>query len=810
MPHSKLKVSQLLWLTLPLLVLFSFTEDDFNQFIITKLNAYRATYPQEKAYLQIDKPYYAQGDTLWFKAYLVESAFHMPDSASTLLYVDLIHQKTGKQYLLQRVRLSKGLGHGDIVLGNSIPAGAYTLRGYTNWMENSSSNFFFRKNIYVFDHQEQQLPVQNLEAFDLQFFPESGHLVDGLTSRITYKAVGTDGLGIGISGYVLNKNGDTLSAFKTDYLGMGRMPFVPDLNERYTIIAKTATGRFQEVAFPKIEPFGLVMIVDNVTFADKMRVLIYNKSREKLNKNVYIVGHSRGVLAFSTKAQLSERGLVMNLPSSELPDGITHITVFDESYKPVCERLVFVDNNKNLQVKINTDKPNYPTRAETTVDITIKDHKGAPMQVPLSASVVDLGQVAVSDYEEHIKSYLLLSSDLKGNIETPAYYFDTTHADRKIFLDFVMASNGWSRFHWADVLKDSLALPEKLVENGITLSGMVTKGNRNIKESMPISIIFNKDSLSGFTTTETDVTGRFTVYGLDFTDSLSVRLQGMNKKGNQNLNFSIDPPYMPEAILVKTPFYPITVGSEQLKAFLNQADAYQNIERQIRANRERLLDAVTIKGRKTVENDSRRLYSNADASVKVTPQMAASARSVLDLLMGRVAGVQVQGSGFNASVYIRGNQGEPQFVLDGSPVDKDLVMSLSVSDIDVVEVLKGASAAIYGGRGGNGVISILTKRGNENYDYSKDPVLGVLVTKIKGYDVPRDFYAPRYNIDTPFANRPDFRSTLFWTPNLFTDSNGTVQFKYFNSDAHTKVLIRVDALSREGTPGASRYIYQVN
>ena len=195
--------------------------------------------------------------------------------------------------------------------------------------------------------------------------------------------------------------------------------------------------------------------------------------------------------------------------------------------------------------------------------------------------------------------------------------------------------------------------------------------------------------------------------------------------------------------------------------------------------------------------------------MKVTQQMASGYMSVLDMLQGRVAGVSVMGSGMNAVVSIRGNRGEPLFVLDGMPVDKALITSLNVYDVESIDVLKGASAAIYGSRGGNGVIAVLTKRGNENYDYSQDIVPGVLVTKIAGFHTPRDFYAPQYSPTSPPAPNPDFRSTIFWAPMLKTGSDGKARVSYYHSDATGPADIRVEALSPTGLPGFGKSTYPV-
>ncbi len=173
------------------------------------------------------------------------------------------------------------------------------------------------------------------------------------------------------------------------------------------------------------------------------------------------------------------------------------------------------------------------------------------------------------------------------------------------------------------------------------------------------------------------------------------------------------------------------------------------------------------------------------------------------MIQGRVPGVQVSGSGLNRTVQIRGAANfsgviEPLFVLDGMTVSKDAIMTIPPNDVEAVDILKGAAAAIYGSQGGGGVITILTKRGGSNYDWSKDAPEGTLVTKIMGYNPVREFYAPKY--DKPEADhvRPDFRPTLFWSPMVKTDKEGKAKVTFFNSDAQTEINIRVEGITDYG------------
>ena len=793
-----------------LLFLFAFQsiDEDFAQRITNQLLKYRSTFPQEKAYLHLDKPYYTVGDTVWFKGYLVEGALHLADSASQVLYVDLIEQRTGKNVSLQRVRLDGGVGHGDIILPETLPYGAYTIRAYTNWMRNFSENFFFQKNIYLFDQEQHISPVSS-EALDVQFFPEGGQLLTGISARIALKAINGYGLGEEVTGFVLDQAKDTVTSFKTEHLGLGRFQFLPEKGKQYTVYARKKDGPLQNFIFPSIAENSYALMVDNLSNNAKMRILVYHNIAGGPERVVNIVGHSRGIVAFAAKGKVSAKGLMLSIPKTELPDGITHLTLFDDQNKPVCERLVFIDHGSALRVKVTPTKTSYKPREKTEIEIMVTDTAGKPVETNVSVSVTDAGQIAQQPFDLNLVSHLLLTSDLKGFVEQPAYYFDAEQSERKIHLDYLMMTQGWTRFRWDDVLKDSLSGPQRYVEQGFTLSGLAKRNNKPVTEKLVLSIFLENDSLKTILTPETDNAGSFALYNLVFSDSLKVRLQGMNKKGNQNLSFVLDLFDPPKVTLVKTPFYPVTVDALQLKDYVKRAEEYQEIVRKVRASREKLLNEVTIKAKKVVEHDSRKLYSHADATVKVTPQMAAGAYSILDLIAGRVAGVQVVGSGMNASVYIRGNRGEPLFVLDGMTGDKNMITAVNVNDVETIDVLKGASAAMYGSRGGNGVIVVLTKRGNVNYDYTDEVVPGVLNSKIAGFDVPREFYSPKYELNRPDGALPDYRSTVFWAPMLRTGKDGRARLQYYNSDAINKVDIRAEVLSPLGLPGSAKAVYSV-
>ena len=318
-----------------------------------------------------------------------------------------------------------------------------------------------------------------------------------------------------------------------------------------------------------------------------------------------------------------------------------------------------------------------------------------------------------------------------------------------------------------------------------------------------------KDSTRSILAGESAETGEFLVYDLDIRDTTNLLVQAITERGNRSLNLSLNPFQPATVTLTKIPYNPIEFDANDLAEYLKRTEEYLRIERQIRASREQQLKEVVIKAKKPnpeKEDTRRMMYGTPSNTVKFDEMNTAGAMSIFDVIQGRVPGVQVSGSGLNRTVQIRGAANfsgvvEPLFVLDGMTVSKDAIINIPPSDVEAVDILKGAAASIYGSQGSGGVIAILTKRGGSTYDWSKESPEGTLVTKIMGYNPVREFYAPKY--DKPEADhvRPDFRPTLFWAPMVQTDKAGKVKVTFFNSDAKTEVNIRVEGMTALGALG---------
>jgi TonB-dependent SusC/RagA subfamily outer membrane receptor len=817
---------------------FTFTQEGENltEKIIAKLERYRVNTPQEKVYLHFDKPYYMAGETMWFKGYLFDGTSHKIDSVSRVMYVDLIDETNGTT-IASRILNCDGSTFGDFLLPDSLDEGVYQIRAYTNYMRNYSEEFFFHQDFKIYQGSiKNRLTDSNAkkmtEIADVQFFPEGGNSVVGLDSRIGFKALNILGKGVYIQGFVLDNAKDTVVAFQSEHLGMGVFNYTPEPQKTYTAYVKENDGKYRPFALPYAHEQGFTMAVDNISNKEKVKVFISNNSPKPADKSseIIVVAHQRGQLCFMAKGNETQKSFALSIPKNKIPDdGIVQITLINAKGEPLCERLVFNNLNRQITLKITPDKTNYKIREKVTINLEATDVEGKPVEGNFSVAVTDASQVIADPHQENLLTYLLLSSDvsnlsgtdyysaLRGNIEQPAYYFDKENANANRHLDILMMTQGWRRFVWRDLMSDKEPKITNLLETGLEVSGTALKPNGKIADKVTLTLVIKNDKkVPQFMMETTDSLGRYSFYGLDFFDSTQVFVQGMKQNGGKNLDVTINPlKPAPKVRIVKTPYNPMEFNTQDLAEFLKKSNDAIELEKKLKLNKDQMLQEVVVKAKKIEEPDPRKIYGRASNTIKVDNNLCASATSVLQMIQGRVAGVQVSPDGKGGySVLIRGvssftGSTEPLYLIDGMPVDADALISISPCDVDNIDVLKGAEAAIFGSRASNGVISVLTKRGGNNYDYSKDPVSGVTIQKRMGYNVAREFYAPKYDVNIPDHVRPDFRSTLHWQPNVRTDAGGKASVTYWNTDAKATMRVIAEGVSTQGFVGVGKGEYGV-
>lgn len=288
-----------------------------------------------------------------------------------------------------------------------------------------------------------------LNKISLKFYPEGGDLVLGIPNKVAFKALNEFGKPADIEGEIVDDEGNVVTAFNSYHQGMGAfvLPCVDGVN--YTARIIKPKGIEQSFALPEMLDHGYVLNVIEQN-SSALQLAIHASVKEDLS----LVAQVRGRLYYSTAIEATNGIVNVNIPVSMLPFGVCQLTLFDSKGIARCERLVFVNQNKQLQVSIVTDKEKYLPREKVTAQLSVTDENGMPVSTHLSLSVTNDELLSFADDKQgNILSQLFLEQDVKGKIEEPAFYF-TKAPKAQQGLDYVMMTSGWRRFTWEPIVQN--------------------------------------------------------------------------------------------------------------------------------------------------------------------------------------------------------------------------------------------------------------------------------------------------------------------------------------------------------------------
>jgi len=799
------------------------------QVIAQKLSAYYSLTQPEKVYLSLDRPAYGTGETVWFSAFVVDALRHQRDTISKVLHVELL---SPERRVVERrtLRLIGGRAAGDISLTDSLPAGTYLLRAYTSWMLNAGPNFVYQRRLQVWPASPDQTdqagasltaagtkanPAPRFPAAgkpDVQFFPEGGTFVAGLPAVVGVKAQATTGLGVPVSGQVLDGQGKVVvPTFSAQHAGMGRFTFTPAAGQTYRARVKLPDGSSADYPLPAPQASGYSLHVQDAGTDFAIEARYRGAAGTPAPGPVALVSEVRGFLVGLAPRPIPADGAPVSwkVAKNRYPNGIAHFTLFDAANVAQAERLAFVQNGPaGLTVSITPDRAAYAPHQQVRLKVQVADADGKPVATNLALSVTDAGAAALDPTNGTIVSNLLLTSDLAGYVENPSYYFQNQSAATAAALDNLLLTQGWRRFVWKEVLGTTPPALPFATEQGITLSGTVTgMGSRPLPNS-PLTFIQTKPTRN-FTSGTTGSDGRFRFTGFPSNDTSVVTLQARRTTGGTNV--TIRPDLGPSTTGAPLPALPSLTATPGVADYVRRSRQQQVQERQNSpdggASRTIQLSNVAVTAKKLIvpANDTRRLYPGVVANTVVDIANMPAAKSgipLFSLLQGQVAGLTISGTPPNQTISIR-NQPTSLFILDGMRVDASTINTIQSSDVEAVEVFKGPETAIFGAGANGGVIAVYTKRGDKNYhETNSTPTPGIITVKVPGFYQAREFYAPRYGAMVMNAPTSDPRRlTIYWNPELATDASGQTDVFFFTADGSGNFQATVEGVSLGGTPG---------
>lgn len=772
-----------------LFFVYFYYDDNRIEYLSGLVEKFKTDYYQQKIYLHFDKSAYQTGDDIWFKAYVVDGSNHTPDKKSTNLYIEFINpQKSLVE--IKRIQLKNGFGIGDFILHDTIPEGLYQVRAYTNWMKNFDSEFYFTKNIFIKNpgysrfispgearkNKRSVKKNSKITDVDVQFFPEGGNLVQGLKSVVAFKAIDHFGKSIDVTGSIYNSRKNKIIDFTSFHNGMGKFDFMPEKGEKYYSVVEYKNKSFK-VELPEPLETGIIMNVRNENPKNIFVSLISNRpvSGDRFANEVVVVAQTRGTIIYKAIHNISEK-VNIEIPKIDFPSGIAQITVFSGRFVPLAERLVFIDNEDKINIKIESKGKNKDNLSEFRIKTL--NEKGEPVKTNLSLSVLNADKNLKELSINSITDFLLLSSDLKGYIEDPGYYFHDKSPETLQALDNLMLTHGWRRFDWGKLVNNEFPQLEYSFENNITIEGKITAELFGIPIKQSEVTLTILEAYNDVFTQKTGKDGSFKFDGLVYYDTVGVRIEARRPSGKKNLLI-----VLPET------------ETEEIDNFIGDYTITTVSERNNKEYRKKMNEEMKIRMKEEEERENERnkitgIYGTPDNIIK-GEDIPDGYSNVLQAIQGRVPGVDVRGN----RVIIRGintiyGSTEPLYLVDGIPVsDVNSILSIPVTDVDRIEILKGPSAAIYGSRGGNGVIAVYTKRG----EFMKK---GVIEFGMLGYSTPRLFYQPKFNNnENEMLIEP---TTIFWDPVIETNSSGEATLFLEFPEKIQNYRIVVEGLSYDG------------
>ncbi|MCE6988362.1 hypothetical protein [Dyadobacter sp. CY323] len=789
-----------------LLMTFSFTlfaqEDAMVTSIKQRFGLYAERAIQEKLYVHVDRPFYLVGETIWFKAYNLNGASHKFLDISKVAYLEVLDIENNA-VVQTKFSMLDGKGNGSVLIPSTIVSGKYKIRCYTNWMKNFNADQYFETPVSIvnpFIRFEPDRTVKGDVRHDVQFFPEGGHLVKNLESKVAFRAISADGTGIKFNGALVNQQNDTVQKFTPAINGIGYFTFTPKEGESYKAFVTDANGKRFEYPLPAVEELGYVMQVKDST-ENLVKVTVSAKVAGEEPVQVYMLAHTRQNNPQVEKKFLLKNKAVFLIDKSELGEGISHITIFNEKVKPVSERLYFKRPGKQLAIEAKVAKT-FITREKVAMDLT------AAVASAVSNGAGDLTNLSVAIYlndsikspsQQDISSYLWLTSDLKGTIESPEYYFKNVSKETDQQLDNLMLTHGWRRLKWENVLSSQIPKFENLPEyDGHFITGRILNKADSTAAKGRDAYLAALDVPARLYVAQSDQKGKITFELRQFTGPKEITIQ-TNLRQDSTYRFEINSPFSKQfSTTGLSPFYfDKTLENQLLTRAINMQTGNAFLPRIYTEKKATLTDSLAFFGtpdEKYFLDDFTRF-----------PTMEEVLREYVKGILVRKRQKQFHFRMIDKLLPNTFYTTDPLILLDGIPIfDADKIIEFDPLKIKKIETL--SSRYFLGPMTFTGIVSFSTYR-NDLAGFELDPK--VMVMPYEGVQAQREFYAPKYDNGNANSRIPDFRNLLHWAPNVVTDKNGKATVEFYTSDQTGQYEVVIQGVTPTGVTGSKSVTFEV-
>jgi hypothetical protein len=790
-----------LFLRLLVIVICSFTvQTGTAQQIDSMMSVYADNFPTEKLHVHFDKTIYNKEETIWYKIYILSGT--ELSKLSQNIYVEW-YDTTGKMLKQTVAPLYQSTAKGAFDIPANYTGNFIHVKAYTRWMLNDDTAFAYQKELTINTSTVNAARKPVVYKTRVETFPEGGFLIQGINTRVAFKATNQYGTPVFIKALLLNDKNKVLDTLKVKHDGMGSFFLKANPQESYKINWTDENGKTGTIPITSIKNEGAALSI--TTTNEKALVHVERTANIPDNfKRMSLLVHMNQNLLYKINLNASEKtSLNAEVPIDELPTGILQFSLFTSDWIPLQERIIFVNNRQHeFNAKLTTSLVSLDKRGKNVIDIAVSDTAFTNMSISITDATIG------EPDENTIYSDILLSSDIKGKIHNPGYYLNSDADTVTAHLDLVMLTNGWRRFDWDKIKAGITPAYQYPVETDfMRLRGKVF-GVKSLSSATPLMlnlIIVAKDSSKQIRFVPVEKDGSFEQKDLFFYDTSRIFYSfNGNKSFTDITQVQFDNGLLrqqaQQRIQYTDTYRPLKWSDSVAKAKMNYFLTQQEIlKRQMAsATLEEVIVKARVKSKEQImdERYTGGLFSGGDAQTfsLIDDPMSMSARDILSYLQGRVAGLTITGSGSNTVLSWRGSS--PSLFLNEMQMSVDVIQSVNVNDVAMIKVFRPPFFGAPGG-GSGGAIAIYTKKGGEGR-VSDPNAKGLANTVLGGYSKFKEFYSPTY--DKPNENfETDNRTTLYWNPYIITTKKSPrTRIQFYNNDITKKMLVVLEGVNGDG------------
>ena len=718
---------------------------------------------QESILLNTDKSIFSPEEILFFRADILVGPEQIRLSASEVLKVELLNEM-GEILASQFHRLERGMSSGSLQIPKKIKKGSYFLRAYTRWMLNYSPELIATKEVLIKDDRNSP----NSKSNEIELRPESGYLVDQLTTQVMVfrKDGDMDQLPI------VDSNGSIVTRISEFGNGIGRFLLTPLLGEEYYI----RTEGEELIKLPEVQESGYVISLNNIS-SEKALVRI-DASTQVLDMPVFFKGIQNGLTFFESEIAFEGNDWEqIEIPKTGIPSGILELRIEDISGQVWASRPMRI-KGQELQIDVHRHKD---PQGNEEIEIKVVDDTGTPVETELSVSLVE---------DLNASSQARSSQREQGGMALRG----------QRFIDDLLVLTGQLDNEQNTSVRE---IPEEIrysFQKGLEFYGQAYDLNNTLLENKEIQMLITTEEEVFALETKTNSNGMF-------------KITGMQIKGEANIVFRTAGEETGEKLVKVVPYEYEIPPLTSAKNFASESEKREKLdpdlpqryagEFDLDIDPEKLiaLDEVTLVATRELHKTSQSRY-NLQAT-RVISQDKEKPKPIPQLFLN-IPGVQVVGLGdLNPTIFIprAARLGPILWVLDGFPLDqstklRDIISLVNYTDIERIELFIGAEASFYGSRAAGGVILIYTRSGSDiEYLVRKDAEV-----QYEGYHESVSF--EEYSNNRKKSRMPvGIPTTLYWEPKLKTDKNGKAVIRLTSSVENTPVNVEVKAITENGLKG---------